>query len=63
MKENTKKEQKTFQESRNHINRVFNIFTFLPFVAKPAEQRKKYLQNRCSYVRRIYTKKNILPLS
>ena len=41
MKDNTKK-QKTFQKSRNLINRVFNIFTFLPFVAKPADQRKKY---------------------
>ena len=34
-----------------------NIFTFLPFVALPADRPEKYLQNRCSYVRRIYTKK------
>ena len=43
MKDNTKKKQKTFQKSRNLFNRVFNIFTFLPFVAKPADQRKKYI--------------------
>ena len=39
-------------------NRVLNIFTFLPFLAQPVDRRKKYLQNRCSYVRRIYTQKN-----
>ncbi len=38
MKDNTEK-QKTFQKSRNLIN----IFTFLHFVAKPKDQRKKYL--------------------
>ena len=38
-----------------------NIFTFLPFVAQQADQRKIFLQNRCSYVRRIYTKNG--PLS
>ncbi len=41
MKDNTKK-QKTFQKSRNLINRVFNIHTFLLFVAKPVDQQKKY---------------------
>ena len=42
MKDN-KKKQKTLKKSRNLINRVFNILTFLPFVAKPADQWKKYL--------------------
>ena len=58
MKDNTKK-QKTFQKSRNLINRVFNICTFPPFVAKPADQRTKYLQNRCSFMRGTCTKKNV----
>ena len=44
MKDNTKKKQKTFQKIRNLINRVFNIFTFLPFVAKPADQQTKYFR-------------------
>ena len=54
MKDNTEKwtkgviNQMFIQKSRNLINRVFNIFTFLPFVAKPADQREKYLQNRYS---------------
>ncbi len=43
---------------RGEKSRVFNIFTFVPFVAQPADRRKKYLQNRCPYVRRIYTQKN-----
>ena len=50
MKDNKKK-------YRNFINRVFNIFTFLPFVAKPANQQTKYLQNRCSFMKGICTKK------
>ncbi len=51
MKDNTKKKQKNISKPRNLINRVFNIFTFLRFVAKLADQWKKYLLNRCSYVR------------
>ncbi len=35
-----KKNRKTFQKSQNLIYHVFNIFTFLPFAAKPADQRK-----------------------
>ena len=50
MKDNTKKNRKTIQKSRNLINRQTD---------RPTE---KYLQNRCSYVRRIYTQK-IGPLS
>ena len=46
-----------FKKSRKLINHIFNIFTFLPFVAKPADQRTKYLQNRCSFMRGICTKK------
>ena len=42
---------------RGDENRAFNIFTFLPFVAKPADQWTKYLQNRCSYIRGICTQK------
>ena len=66
MKDNTKKQKNgqsellsrcLFKKSRNLINHVFNIFTFLPFVAKPADRRKKYLQNRCSFLRGICTKK------
>ena len=57
MKDNTKKNRKTYQTSQNLINRVFNIFTFLPFVAKPADQWTKYLQNRCLFMRGICTKK------
>ena len=64
MNDNTIKKQKTLQKSRNlkrlrdeYINRVFNIFTFLPFVAKPADQRLKYLQNKCSFMRGICTQK------
>ena len=34
-----------------------NFFTFLPLVAYPADRRKIYSQNRCSYVRQIYRKK------
>ncbi len=41
MKDNTKK-KKIFQKSHNLIDSVFNIFTFMPFVAKLADQRKKY---------------------
>ena len=57
MKVNTKKKQKTFQKSRNLITGVFNIFTFLPFVAKPADQRKKYFYRIDAHVRR-FTQKN-----
>ncbi len=35
----------------------FFISTFLPFIALPAERRTKYLQNRCSFLRGICTKK------
>ena len=34
------KNRKTFQKSQNLINHVFNIFTLLPFAAKPADQWK-----------------------
>ena len=30
-----------FKKSRNLTNHVFNIFTFLPFIAKPADRQKK----------------------
>ncbi len=53
MNDNTKKNRKHF---KNHES-IFNIFTFLPFVAKPTDQRTKYLQNRCSFMRGICTKK------
>ena len=33
-----------FKKSRNLINQVFIIFTFLPYIlAKPVDRRKKYL--------------------
>ena len=35
-----KKWVKTFKKSRILINHVFNVFTFLPFVAKPADRPK-----------------------
>ena len=40
------KKQTTFQK---YINRVFNIFTFLPFVAKLEDRQTKYLQNSCDW--------------
>ena len=52
-----KKTENISKITNQNINRVFNIFTFLPFVAKPADQRTKYLQNRCSFMRGICTQK------
>ena len=50
MKDNTENEQGEllsrclFKKSRNLINQVFNIFTFLPFVAKPADRQKIFTE-------------------
>ena len=52
--DNIHKQAKRLKDNRKL---KLNIFTFLPLVAKPVDQRTKYLQNRCSFMRGICTKK------
>ena len=62
MNDNTKKREnksKTLKSFVINILIAFLIFLhFNFFVAKPADQRTKYLQNRTSFMRGIRTKKN-----
>ncbi len=47
----------TNNELDSHIGNEQFIFKPKPFVALPIDRRTKYLQNRCSFMRGICTKK------
>ena len=54
--EDNKKNKQPNECEQNDI--TFNyIICAKPFVALPTDRRTKYLQNRCSFMRRICTKK------